>query len=136
VVIGAAQTRTFGVSADDITAIDSWVETVTAHWGESKRTVFGARLCIAELACNVLEHGIVKSGSDHIIVTIRHLADGIGVEFMDSRAAFDPTAKVSATASASKGGGRGLRLLHAYANELSYCNDGTYNRVKLKIKSV
>ena len=131
----AVQTRTFGVRSDEVTAIDSWVEKVAAQWGESERTVFGARLCIAELAANVLEHGGSKSGTDHIIVTICHLGDGIGIEFLDSREAFDPTATAVATKS-SACGGRGLTLLHAYADDLTYSNDGIYNRVKLKIKSV
>lgn len=135
----AVQTRTFGVSSDEVGAIDSWVEKVAARWGESERAVFGARLCIAELAANVLEHGGSRSGGDHIIVTIRRLDDGIGIEFLDSREAFDPTAKAVATKSAATkcagAGGLGLMLLQARADDLTYFNDGTYNRVKLKIKS-
>lgn len=139
VVNVAAHTRTFGVSRDEVSAIDSWVEKVAAQWGESGRAVFGARLCIAELAANVLEHGGPRSSDDHIIVTICRLDDGIGIEFLDSRAAFDPTAKAVASKSASSEcvgvGGLGLMLLQARADELTYFNDGTYNRVKLKIKS-
>lgn len=139
VVTVAVQTRTFGVSTGDIGAIDSWVETVAAQWGKSERAVFGARLCIAELAANVLEHGGARSSDDHIIVTICRLDDGIGIEFLDSREAFDPTAKAVATKSTSTKsagvGGLGLMLLQAGADDLTYCNDGTYNRVKLKIKS-
>jgi serine/threonine-protein kinase RsbW len=135
----AVQTRTFGVSSDEVSAIDGWVEKVAAQWGQSERAVFGARLCIAELAANVLEHGGASSSDDHIIVTICRLDDGIEIEFLDSRAAFDPTAKSVATKSASAecedAGGLGLMLLQARADELTYCNDGTYNRVKLKIKS-
>jgi anti-sigma regulatory factor (Ser/Thr protein kinase) len=124
-------------SAGATARIDSWVENAAALWGASERTIFGARLCIAELAANVLEHGRSGSSSDHIIVTICQLIDGIGIEFLDSREAFDPTAKVVAAKSASEAasGRRGLMLVHAYADSLSYFNDGTYNRVKLKIKS-
>ena len=135
----AVQTRNFGVSANDVWAMDSWVENAATPWGVNERTIFGVRLCIAELAANVLEHGRVRSARDQIIVTISHLSDGIEVEFLDSREAFDPTAKVVAAKSDSSEtvtiGGHGLILVHAYADELCYVNDGTYNRVKLKVKS-
>jgi anti-sigma regulatory factor (Ser/Thr protein kinase) len=75
------------------------------------------------------------SDSDHIVITIKRLAEGIGVEFLDSRAAFDPTTKRLAESDPANGGGRGLMLLRAYADELSYTNDGCYNRVKFKVKS-
>ena len=138
----AAHTRTFGVSCDEVSAIDNWVEKVAAQWGESGRAVFGARLCIAELAANVLEHGGPKSSDDHIIVTICRLDDGIEQgEAGFACGAFDPTAKAVATKSvfslSARGvGGLGLMLLQARADDLTYFNDGTYNRVKLKIKSL
>jgi anti-sigma regulatory factor (Ser/Thr protein kinase) len=138
-VNAARETRTFGVSSDEVAAIDSWVEQVATQWGESERTVFRTRLCVAELATNVLEHGIWRSDDDHMVVTLRHLGDGIGVEFLDSRAPFDPTGETAATIADSieslRPGGWGLRLVRAYARDLSYCNDGMRNRVTLKINS-
>jgi len=138
-VNAALETRTFGVSSDEVVAIDSWVVQVATQWGESERTVFRTRLCIAELAANVLEHGLSRSGDDHIVVTLRHFCDGIGVEFLDSCGPFDPTGEIAATNAASieslRPGGWGLMLLRAYAKDLSYCNDGACNRVTLKINS-
>jgi anti-sigma regulatory factor (Ser/Thr protein kinase) len=123
------------VSVGEVGAIDDWVEHVAAQLGASEQAAFGARLCIAELAANVLEHGISCSGHDHIIITIDRLGDRIGVEFSDSRVAFDPTLEVSAECDPTSVGGRGLVLLHAYADDLSYVNDGAYNRLKFKVKS-
>jgi len=135
----AVESRTFRVSTDDVGAIDSWIEQVAAQWGESERTVFRARLCIAELAANVVEHGIARSDRDRIVVTLRHLGDGIGVEFLDSCGPFDPTVAAVAAGAASiesvSDGGRGLMLVRAYAHDISYSNDGTCNRITLKIKS-
>jgi anti-sigma regulatory factor (Ser/Thr protein kinase) len=138
-VNAAVETRTFGVSSDDVAAIDSWVEQVATQWGESERTVFRTRLCIAELAGNVLEHGIARSGDNHIVVTLRHFSDGIGVEFLDSCSPFDPTGEIvvgnTATIESMRPDGRGLMLVRAYAKDLAYCNDGARNRVTLKINS-
>ena len=135
----AVETRTFGVSSAEVGAIDGWVEQIATQWGENQRTVFRTRLCIAELAANVLEHGSARSGDDHIVVTLRRFGDGIGVELLDSGAAFDPTVEMAAANADSieslPAGGRGLPLLRAYAKDLSYRNDGTCNRVTLKINS-
>ena len=135
----AVATRTFGVSSLEVGAIDNWVEQVATQWGENERTVFRTRLCVAELAANVIEHGCARPGDDHIVVTLRHLGDGIGVEFLDSCAPFDPTREIAATKAASieamDPGGRGLLLVRAYAQDLAYRNDGTRNRVTLKINS-
>jgi anti-sigma regulatory factor (Ser/Thr protein kinase) len=135
----AVESRTFGVSVADVGVIDSWIEQVALQWGESERTVFRTRLCVAELAANVVEHGIARSGDDRIVVTLRHIGDGIGVEFLDSRGPFDPTAaaiaKRTASGESESLGGRGLMLLRAYAKDIAYSNDGTCNRVSLKINS-
>jgi anti-sigma regulatory factor (Ser/Thr protein kinase) len=135
-VSAAAEIRTFGVSTQDVTAIDNWIEQVAAGWRASERAAFKARLCVAELAANVLEHGGPKSDGDHIVVMLSRAGDGIEVEFLDSLRPFDPTAEpATAKFPPSEKGGRGLVLVQAYADELSYSNDGTYNRIKLKIKS-
>ncbi len=92
VVSAAAEIRTFGVSTQDVTAIDNWIEQVAASWNASERAAFKARLCIAELAANVLEHGGPKSDRDHIVVMLSRAGDGIEIEFLDSLKPFDPTA--------------------------------------------
>ena len=129
------QIRTFQVNLGEVGDIDAWVESVAVESGATERAAFMVRLCIAELAANVLEHSVSQSTSDHIVITIKHLADGIGIEFLDSRGVFDPTSKPLVEPDPSNGGGRGLVLLQAYADELTYTHDGSYNRVKFKIKS-
>jgi serine/threonine-protein kinase RsbW len=131
----ATETRTFGIGTQDVTAIDAWIEQVAAKWSANARSVFRARLCVAELAANVLEHGS-PGPDDRIVVTLCNVGDGVEVEFLDTLKPFDPTtASPTAKTQPSEAGGLGLKLVHAYAEELSYSNDGTYNRVKLKIKS-
>jgi serine/threonine-protein kinase RsbW len=135
----AVESRTFGVSAQDVAAIDRWVEYVATQWGTSERTAFRTRLCVAELAANVVEHGVAGSGDNHIALTLRRLGDGMEVEFQDSCGPFDPTGAATpeeavAIESASAGG-RGLRLLRAYAKDIVHGHDGGRNRVTLRIES-
>jgi anti-sigma regulatory factor (Ser/Thr protein kinase) len=128
------ETRTFGVSRKDVAAIDDWLEDIGARWGADQRTMFGARLCVAELAANVLEHGTAVSSDDHMIVTVRSVCCGIEVEFLDSRAPFDPTAKPKALPpKPADPTGRGLYLIHRWAEGLTYSHDGIHNRVGLTI---
>jgi len=134
-VSASVQKRTFGVSVCDVTAIDAWIEDVTTRLGVSEKTAFRTRVCVAELASNVLEHGFQPNAGDHITISIASANDGVQVEFADTRGAFDPTIKPSTTRfdDLQNGGGRGLVLLHAYAANMDYANDGTYNRLKFHV---
>ena len=132
-------TRSFGMSGSEVVAIDGWLEEICARWGASERATFGARLCVAELAANAVEHGVASSDADHMVVTVRRRGNGIELEFLDSRAPFDPTGHARAAGAQSVNpeapGGYGLTLLHAYATGLTYSYDGTYNRVRLTVGS-
>ena len=123
------------MTLEGVTAIDTWVEQIGSNWSLSERTVFGARLCIAELAANVLEHGATRSKDDQITITIDRMNDGIEVEFLDSCERFDPTVPRSLPAESDTGGGHGLLLLRAYARDLSYVAYPGHNRTKFKITS-
>ena len=136
-----AETRTFGVSSGEIGALDCWIEAVGVRLGASAISVFGARLCIAELAANVLEHGIAQAdgGADQITVKVDRCDDEIKIEFVDTRGPFDPTREVASAPAASLESldprGRGLRLVQAYARDLCYSRDGTCNRVTFSVVS-
>jgi anti-sigma regulatory factor (Ser/Thr protein kinase) len=135
VVNDDVQERTFGVTVEAVTAIDCWIESVAAQWGLSERVAFGARLCVAELAANVLEHGVPRSREDQIVIKLDRLRDGIEVEFADSRERFNPTVAPAPVDDAVNGGGRGLLLLHANARDLTYVTDDRYNRTRFTVKT-
>ena len=128
------ETRSFGMNASEIAAIDGWLEEIGARWGASERAMFGARLCAAELAANAVEHGVASTDVDRMVVTVRQRSNGIELEFLDPRAPFDPTCRAR-TVKTEGPGGYGLALLQAYATGLTYSHDGTYNRVHLTVRS-
>ena len=143
----AAETLTFDAEPKEVERIDAWIETTGRRWGASQKTIFGARLCVAELFANAIEHAGAKSGHDRIIVTLARRGEGLGheglghqglgIEFLDTCAPFDPTAFAIAerpdSIDAIAANGRGLMLIRAYAREFAYRHDGTYNRVTLVI---
>src|SRR5580704_722781 len=86
----AAETQAFHASAAEIGEIDRWVEELGAQWGMPERTVFRARVCIAEIAANVIEHGATRPDGDQIIITLRNQAPAVEIEFADTGKAFNP----------------------------------------------
>jgi anti-sigma regulatory factor (Ser/Thr protein kinase) len=135
--VTAPQTRSFALDPRGIGAADEWIAAVGEEWRCDERTTFAARLCVAELAGNALEHGIPTADADRFTVTLDRHGDGIRIEVIDSRAPFDPSSVAPATAAASIEdaaiGGRGLVLVRAYAQSLAYRHDGAHNRVTLRI---
>ena len=90
--VPTTETRIFEIDRNEVARADEWIEALGRRWGESPRTIFGARICVAELFANVIEHGIAKSDRDRITVTLARRHDGIGIEFLDTCARFDPSA--------------------------------------------
>src|SRR5262249_18152747 len=94
------QSRTFRGTPKDISAADAWIEEVGRHWGIAERTTFRARVCVAEIAANVFEHGSPPPAE--FAITLHRRGDGLDVEIIDSGRPFDLPA-------AARGGGWGFR---------------------------
>ena len=135
----ATETQSFDVDRREVERLDAWIEAVGQRWGAGEKTIFGARLCVAELFANVIEHGVATSDRPRVTVTLARRPDGIGVEFVDSCARFDPTAVAAPAQGDSIESatieGRGLMLVRAYAKELAHHHDGSGNHVSLRIEA-
>ena len=129
----AAETRSCLADAAHVAELDGWIERTGAAWKIPDDVVFRARVCVAELAANLLEHGRVRPEGDEITVTLRDNGTGLEIDVNDTGRAFDPTAHAGGTTSAGGLGGRGLRLLRAYAAAMSYRRDGGHNILCLRV---
>jgi anti-sigma regulatory factor (Ser/Thr protein kinase) len=130
------QTRTFRATPDDISAADAWIEEVGRGWGIAERTTFGARICVAEIAANVREHGGARAEPARFGVTLRRRDTGLDVEITDSGRPFDPTTVPPSDAiESAHTGGLGLRLVRSYASEITYRYDGGCNRLTLHLRA-
>jgi anti-sigma regulatory factor (Ser/Thr protein kinase) len=131
------QSRTFRATPEDISAADSWIEEVGQRWGIAERTTFRARICVAEIAANVLEHGASSSRPAEFGVTLHRRGNGLDVEITDSGRPFDlttaPAGEAPRTLEAAQVGGLGLHLVRSYAEDISYRHDGVCNRLKLHL---
>src|SRR5262249_39196531 len=120
---------------EDIAAADTWIDEVGRRLGIPERTTFRARLCVAEIAANVLEYGLPPAAE--FGVTMRRRGDGLDIEVTDSGRPFDPTtapaAELPRSLEQARIGGLGLHLVRSYAEDISYFYDGVCNRLRLHL---
>jgi serine/threonine-protein kinase RsbW len=133
-----SETRTFRASLSDTAEIDRWMEEIGAQRGIAERVIFRARVCVAELVANAIEHAGASAERDTVTITLQLQGPDLGIEYADTSAPFDPStippAPIASLENASLGG-RGLRLLHAYASHLTYRHDGARNVVSFRTNS-
>src|SRR5262249_52446280 len=132
----AAETRSYIGTPDRLGDIDSWIEQAGNNWRLPEDVVFRARVCVAEILANLLEHGRSNPDGDDIRITLRPVAPALGLETPHSGRPFGPTGRAAAAAAAPTAellGGRGLRLLGAYASDMSYRREGRWNVLSLRV---
>jgi anti-sigma regulatory factor (Ser/Thr protein kinase) len=131
-----AETQAFRATAAEIADMDGWVELIGTRWGIPERALFRARVCIAEVAANVIEHG---GGSDQIVITIRNRTPGVEIEVVDGGMAFNPIgARSPAPADAGadgRDGGHGLLLLHSFASNMEYRRERARNIFRFRVST-
>ncbi len=134
--VTAAETRSYIATPDRLAEIDSWLEQAGGAWGLPGDVAFRARVCVAEILANLLEHGRSRPDGDDIRITLRPVPPALELEICDSGRPFDPTVRARAAAAAPASdmlGGRGLRLLGAYASDMSYWRAGKWNVLSLRV---
>lgn len=122
----------YAAGADGITAVDNFLVDFGLANNVAERAIFRARVCVAELMANALEHGKARPDADRFMVSVDW--DGVAtldLEFADTSAWFDPTRPV-ALPDRQTVGGRGLLLVQRLATSARYHHDGRSNRVHLR----
>ena len=125
-------------SVNSVSRIVRWAEGAGRQYPDLTNTSINAMLvCIHELVCNIALHSRRPDGAPTVIVSIQIDATGIAVCIEDNGQPFDPMKQApikceKGLASANLGG-RGLRIVHQMARELSYARVGDWNRLRLEI---
>ncbi|HLQ91028.1 MAG TPA: ATP-binding protein [Xanthobacteraceae bacterium] len=117
----------FPISLQALGDIDLWLEAVGKNWDVDDRALFRARVCVSELAANVIEHGRVQSNDGTIDLELRNKLPALEIEISAPGVAFDPTTAPPIPLDEDRIGGRGLHLVRTYANSLLYRRIGQRN---------
>jgi anti-sigma regulatory factor (Ser/Thr protein kinase) len=131
-----AETRSYIATPDRLADIDGWIEQAGSAWQLPEDVVFRARVCVAELLANLLEHGRSRRDGDDLRITLRPSPPALELEIADSGRPFDPTARAAAAVTrpvSDATGGRGLRLIGSYASDMSYGRVGRWNVLSLRV---
>ena len=124
--------REFPAAPDAIAAADDFLGDFGKTNAIPERVVFRARVCVAELMANALEHGQASPEADCFTISAEwNGCSTLDVEYTDTTAPFDPTRHEGTSGSANEGG-RGLRLMRGLASGSRYHHDGERNRVGLQ----
>jgi anti-sigma regulatory factor (Ser/Thr protein kinase) len=129
----AAETRRFPAKPDAVPEMDRWIEFVGERWGLDHGTLFRARVCVSELANNVLEHGGVSQDRDSMTLALSHTPPGVEIQLSDTGAAFNPVSTPVLDLGQDHVGRRGLRIVRSYAHVLSYRRDHDSNIVTIHV---
>jgi anti-sigma regulatory factor (Ser/Thr protein kinase) len=121
-----------------IVGADDWLEDSAGSCGVDAATSLRVRVCVAELAANLMQHGAPAPGAT-FTVTLAHDGGDVSLDYFDRGCAFDPTLARDDEALRRVGdaqiGGFGLHLLRSYASLLTYERDADLNHVSLLFAS-
>ncbi len=129
--------REFLADAAGVDEIDRWLEEETQGW-PCAAAMLKARVCAAELAANVMEHGSGPGRPARIQMSLSAEDGDVVLEIVDDGAPFDPTrpvAAVSETLEAAAPGGRGIRTVQGLASTLAYRREDGRNRLRLTVRA-
>jgi anti-sigma regulatory factor (Ser/Thr protein kinase) len=95
-------------------------------------------LCLTEHVTNIIDYGYPNRAPGTIIMSLWHQPEEIVVRIDDDGAPFDPTAcalpALPRSLADAKGGGRGIRLVRHFADELHYMRTAAGNELVLKFR--
>src|SRR5262249_12314401 len=80
----ATETRSYIATPERLAEIDSWIEQAGSAWQLPEEVVFRARVCVAEVLSNLLEHGYSCPDGDDVRITLRSLSPALHLEILDS----------------------------------------------------
>jgi serine/threonine-protein kinase RsbW len=127
--------------ADDLTDISgatAWVgeQMAEARLGDDVR--YNIEVCVEEALANLVEHARPAEGAKDIAICVTNDGDGATIVITDRCIPFDSTRAPPPPPSDAGGmlaGGRGLRLMHAFASELAYRTRDGRNELTMRFRS-
>jgi anti-sigma regulatory factor (Ser/Thr protein kinase) len=120
-------------------ALEQWVTRLAAEYQLPPALVHRIDLCLSEVVSNLIDYGYPNGDVGKVSIFFWRLPEQIVVRIDDDGAPFDPTAYVPSNLPNSLEdasiGGRGIRLVRHFADELHHLRADSANQLTLVFRS-
>lgn len=118
-----------------IADLSEWVQGVAARYGIDDDLQFAIHLCLEEVVSNIIRHGYAPKTAETVTVEFSRRREELVFTVEDFAPAFDPLTAPEMPLLDSGGepaiGGRGIRLLRAFAHTLEHERTAAGNRLRI-----
>ena len=126
-------TRAVSNDLSDVGHAIEWAGDLVSGAGLSADVRFNIEVCLEEALANLILHGEATDGRKDIALAVSADETGASIVITDRCAPFDVEHEIPSHDDLQEGG-RGLRLLRAFASELSYASKDDGNALTLRFR--
>ena len=122
----------------DVRGATTWVSQQVAEADLAEDVRFNIEVCVEEALANLIEHGCPAAAAKDIAIAVDTGPDGATVLVTDRCVPFDASTAPSPErpiATDMQAGGQGLRLMRAFASELTYRSVAGHNELTMRFRS-
>jgi anti-sigma regulatory factor (Ser/Thr protein kinase) len=118
--------------------LNSWIERLAAEFSLPATLVHRIDVCLTELVTNVISYGYPDGQVGAIQIQFWRQTEQIVIRIDDDGTLFDPTSYetpgLPTSLADAPGGGRGIRLVRHFSDELHHSAGATGNQVTLVLR--
>jgi anti-sigma regulatory factor (Ser/Thr protein kinase) len=126
-------------TSEESAVLERWTASLGSDFGLPDPVLQRIDLCLVEAMSNVIAYAYPHSSAGTVRICFWREPEGIVIRIDDDGEAFDPTSypvqALPASLEGASAGGRGIRLMRHYAEEIRYQRDGPINRLTLVFKA-
>jgi anti-sigma regulatory factor (Ser/Thr protein kinase) len=122
----------------DVPSATAWVGQQVAEAEIAEDVRFNIEVCVEEALANLIEHGRPARDAKDIAIAVATDAQGATILVTDRCVPFDAAEAPSPERPRPddmRAGGQGLRLMRAFASELTYRATGGHNELTMRFRS-
>ena len=135
----ATRVLRIGASREELERAGQEIDAMAQQQGWAEEVLFKVKLAIEELGLNIIDYGYDGDESREFEIRLHHDDAVLTIDIIDEAKAFDPLVDppapdTSAGIEERKIGGLGIHLVKEIMDEVSYCREGSRNRLTLKMR--
>jgi len=123
--------------ASDVRGATAWVGEFVAQAGIAEDIRFNIEVCVEEALANLIQHGRPVQGVKDIAISVFVDGEGATIQVTDRCVPFDAAEAPSPERPSlddMRAGGQGLRLMRAFASELTYRTTEGGNELTMRFR--